>query len=98
MSPGNLCVYEFQFPESAIAGDVLEIEIEGSERMEFLFAYGTSLDKAKSNEYSEIVGGFENDSTDSSQWNTRKEIEYEKIENGPVNATAWVSSPIPQEE
>ena len=53
MSPGNICVYEFQFPEIATASDTLKIEIQGYERMEFLFAFGTSLAKAKSKKYQE---------------------------------------------
>ena len=74
IAPGNLCVYEFQFPASANPGDKLEVQIQGfNENMEFLFAFGTSLESARSEAYPEDVGGWESPGTDPDKWNAKRE-------------------------
>ena len=74
IAPANLCVYEFQLPENANPGDKLEVQIRGfNENMEFLFAFGTSLENAKSETYPEGVGGWESPGTDPDKWVAKQE-------------------------
>ena len=101
ISPGNLCVYEFQLPEGAIPGDKLEIQIEGFENMEFLFAFGTSITTARSKAYPENVGGMANPSLDATTWNDEEddaEVEYEEIELPSLDASSWPQSPVNPED
>ena len=76
IAPGDICIYEFQLPASANPGDKLEVQIEGSnENMEFLFAFGTSLENARSETYPEDVGGWESPGTDPDKWDVKQKDE-----------------------
>ena len=101
MLPGDICTYEIKLPQYASPVDWIEVVIEGyEENTEFLFAFGTSLDKAKSNYYPESIGAFViNDSTDPNKWvedSNDNDFEWKEIDNGSPLAHEWESSPIPQ--
>ena len=93
ISPGDLCVYEFKLPEDSRPGDKLNIEIEGFEDLQFLFAYGLSKQTARSKVYPDSVGGNSNPSPDANSW-SEDQMEYEEINNPRVDATTWEESPI----
>lgn len=57
-SPARACIYTFEFGSEAQLGDIMNVEIEGMDRLDLFYAEGANQSVAKGRQVTNPVAGF----------------------------------------